>query len=122
MGSFGDPARFLVAAGTVAGCTAAGGLADGLRGGFPLADRGCGAEAAVSPAGAMGAGPVVPPKPDGKVERPYDPHVCKQGRLVGNAFMHLGRRRSIAARYAKGLDSFVAAVQARCISLWLHIS
>ena len=122
MDSFGNPVRFLVTAGAVADCTAAGELTDGLRGGFPLADRGYGTEAVISLAEAMGAGPVIPPKSSRKVKRPYDLNIYKQRYLVENAFMHLKRRRGIATRYAKRLDSFVAAVQARCISLWLYIS
>lgn len=54
-------------------------LMEGLRCGFPLADRGHGAEAVVSPAEAMGAGSVMPPRSSRRVRRPYDRHIYKQG-------------------------------------------
>ena len=39
--------------------------------------------------------------------------------LVENAFLLLKRWRGIAIRYAKNVASFVAAVQIRCIAVWL---
>ncbi|MGD9888160.1 MAG: IS5/IS1182 family transposase, partial [Halothiobacillaceae bacterium] len=36
--------------------------------------------------------------------------------------LHLKRWRGIATRYAKNLSSFVAAIQIRCLVLWLKIS
>ncbi|MCL2658790.1 MAG: IS5/IS1182 family transposase, partial [Betaproteobacteria bacterium] len=39
-----------------------------------------------------------------------------------NAFLHIKQWRGIATRYAKHLDSFLAAVQIRCLTLWLKIS
>ena len=40
---------------------------------------------------------------------------------IENAFLHLKRWRGAATRYAKTLASFAAAVQARCIALWLNV-
>ncbi|MDK2127117.1 IS5/IS1182 family transposase, partial [Chitinimonas sp. DQS-5] len=37
-------------------------------------------------------------------------------------FLKIKRWRGIATRYAKRLKSFVAAVQIRCLALWLEIS
>ncbi|HSI84540.1 MAG TPA: IS5/IS1182 family transposase, partial [Candidatus Methylacidiphilales bacterium] len=42
--------------------------------------------------------------------------------LVENAFLNLKQWRGIATRYAKNASSFLAAVQIRCISLWIPIS
>nr|MCG3461763.1 IS5/IS1182 family transposase [Xenorhabdus bovienii] len=42
--------------------------------------------------------------------------------LVENTFLHLKRWRGIATRYAKNSASFLAAVQIRCLVLWLKIS
>jgi transposase len=36
--------------------------------------------------------------------------------------LHLKRWRGIATRYAKRSDSFLAAVQIRCLVLWAGIS
>ncbi|MDR3792249.1 MAG: IS5/IS1182 family transposase, partial [Terracidiphilus sp.] len=41
---------------------------------------------------------------------------------VENAFRHLKEWRGIATRYAKRSDSFLAAVQIRCLMLWINIS
>ncbi|HLB32876.1 MAG TPA: IS5/IS1182 family transposase, partial [Chthoniobacterales bacterium] len=40
---------------------------------------------------------------------------------VENAFLHLKRWRGIATRYAKNIESFLAAVQIRCIALWAEV-
>ncbi|MBQ3170680.1 MAG: IS5/IS1182 family transposase, partial [Mailhella sp.] len=40
---------------------------------------------------------------------------------VENAFLKMKQWRGIATRYAKRTDSFLAAVQIRCISLWAKI-
>jgi len=50
------------------------------------------------------------------------PIVEKLRHLVENAFLNLKRWRGIATRYAKNLSPFVAAVQIRCLVLWLAIS
>ena len=52
----------------------------------------------------------------------HDKHLYKLRHLVENAFLHLKRWRGIATRYAKNLKSFVAAVQIRCLMMWLKIS
>ena len=46
----------------------------------------------------------------------------KQRRLVENAFEKIKRWRGLATRYCKRAKSFEAAVQVRCLALWLHIS
>ncbi|MBQ3171297.1 MAG: IS5/IS1182 family transposase, partial [Mailhella sp.] len=40
---------------------------------------------------------------------------------VENAFLKMKHWRGIATRYAKRTDSFLAAVQIRCIALWAKI-
>ena len=65
--------------------------------------------------------PVIPPKKNRKAQRNYDKYVYKLRHLVENAFLHLKRWRGIATRYAKRSNSFLAAVQVRCIALWSEI-
>ena len=48
--------------------------------------------------------------------RPYE-----QRHLAENAFERTKRWRGLATRHRKWLSSFIAAVQIRCASLWLHI-
>ena len=65
--------------------------------------------------------PVIPSKKNRKQLREYDEYLYKIRHLVENAFLLLKRWRGIATRYAKNLASFVAAVQIRCIAIWLLI-
>ena len=65
--------------------------------------------------------PVIPSKKNRKQLREYDEYLYKLRHLVENAFLLLKRWRGIATRYAKNLASFVAAVQIRCIAIWLFI-
>jgi hypothetical protein len=41
--------------------------------------------------------------------------------LAENAFLHLKRWRGITTSYAENVASFVAAVQIRCIALWVKV-
>ena len=65
---------------------------------------------------------VIPPRKNRTVQRDYDRHLYKQRHLVENAFFHIKQWRGIATRCAKRLSSFLAAVQIRCLALWLRIS
>jgi len=48
-------------------------------------------------------------------------YLYRMRHVLENAFLHLKRWRGIATRYAKNTDSFVAAVQIRCLVLWANI-
>ena len=87
-----------------------------------IADKGYDSDAIVEQANSLGMKAVIPPRSNRKEKREYDCHLYKQRHLVENAFLHLKRWRGIATRYAKRLDSFIAAVQIRCLTLWLNIS
>ena len=88
-----------------------------------LADKGYDSDAIVAKAEKQGAKAVIPPrKKNRKQLREYDKDIYKLGHLVENAFWHLKWWRGIATRYTKNLSSFVAAVQIRCLTLWLAIS
>jgi transposase len=64
----------------------------------------------------------IPPKKNRTHQRDYDKELYKLRHLVENAFLQLKRWRGIATRYAKNTNSFLAAVQIRCIALWAKIS
>ncbi|WP_337928933.1 transposase [Xenorhabdus sp. PR6a] len=57
-----------------------------------------------------------------KAQRKSDRERYRLRHWVENAFLHLKRWRGIATRYAKKSASFLAAVQIRCLALWLSIS
>jgi len=86
-----------------------------------LADKGYDSDAIVAIAEKQGAKVVIPPRKNRKQPREYDKDIYQLRHLVENAFLHLKRWRGIATRYAKNLASFVAAVQIRCLALWLAI-
>jgi transposase len=115
------PLRVLVTAGTTADCKQAAALIDGFNADFLLADRGYDTNALIEQAAKVGMQAVIPPKRNRKEARYYDKHLYRVRHLVENAFLHLKRWRCIATRYAKTTASFIAAVQIRCIALWLAV-
>ena len=86
-----------------------------------LADKGYDSDMIVAKAEAQGAKAVIPPRKNHKHPRAYDKALYKLRHLVENAFLHLKRWLGIATRYAKNLSSFIAAVQIRCLALWLAV-
>ncbi|EIC27990.1 transposase [Methylomicrobium album BG8] len=117
----GMPLRVVITAGTTADCTQASTLIDGLDAGHLLADRGYDTDAIVDKAAAQQMNVVIPPKKNRIQPRGYDKALYRLRHLVENAFLHLKRWRGIATRYAKNTDSFLAAVQIRCMALWAAI-
>ena len=117
----GMPVRILVTAGPVADCTKANALIDGIFADWLLADRGYDSNEIIGKAISLNMNVVIPPKKNRKYQRDYDRYLYRLRHLVENAFLHLKRWRGIATRYAKNTSSFVAAVQIRCISLWLKV-
>jgi transposase len=87
-----------------------------------LAGKGYDSDAMVWQAGQQGMQAVIPPRKNRKNPRGYDQHLYKCRHLVENAFLHLKRWPGIATRYAKNVASFLAAVQIRCLVLWLVVS
>jgi transposase len=116
------PLRVIITAGTAADCAHAAKLIEGLRAEHLLADKGYDADALVAQAAAQAMQAVIPPRKHRKQPRTYDKALYKLRHLVENAFLHLKRWRAIATRYAKNSASFTAAVQIRCLFLWLSIS
>ena len=115
------PVRFFVTSGTTADCTIAAQLIKGFQAEYLLADRGYDINAIILKAADEGMTPVIPPKKNRKELREYDEYLYKFRHLFESAFLLLKRWRRIAARYAKNAASFVAAVQIRCIAIWLLI-
>ena len=115
------PVRFFVTDATVADCSVAETLIANFQTEYLLADRGYDTDAIIERALLAGMTPVIPPKKNRKVLRDYDKYLYKLRHLVENAFLHLKKWRGIATRYAKNVNSFIAAVQIRCIALWLKI-
>ena len=117
----GMPVRAIVTAGTVHDSKQAIPLIDGISAEWLLADKGYDNNKILEYAIQAGMQVVIPPKKNRKEQRKYDEYLYKLRHLVENAFLHLKRWRGIATRYAKNTDSFAAAVQIRCISLWTKV-
>ena len=115
------PVRFFITSGTTADYSVAARLIEGFQAEYLLADRGYDTDAIILKAVSAGMTPVIPPKKSRKQLREYDKYLYKLRHLVENAFLLLKRWRGIATRYAKNAASFVAAVQIRCIAIWLLI-
>ena len=116
------PVRIVVTDGPRADCTQASRLIEGIDADHLIADKGYDTDAILEQAAAQGMKAVIPPKKSRTIQRPYDEDLYKLRHLIENAFLILKRWRGIATRYAKNSKSFLAAVQIRCIALWLKIS
>ena len=112
----------LITSGTDADCKHASALIDGFSAEHLLADKGYDSDAIVAQARSQGMQAQIPPRKNRIEQRVYDKHIYKLRHLVENAFLHLKRWRGIATRYAKNSRSFLAAVQIRCLVLWMKIS
>ena len=87
-----------------------------------IADKGYDSDAIIKQAEIQGMQAQIPPRKNRKALRDYDEYLYRHRHLVENAFLHVKQWRGIATRYAKNLGSFLAAVQIRCLALWLKIS
>jgi len=94
---------------------------DGISAEWLLADKGYDSNAVIDKAVSQGMSVVIPPRKNRKDQRDYDKYLYRLRHLIENAFLHLKRWRGIATRYAKNTSSFIAAVQIRCIALWLSV-
>ena len=117
----GMPVRVIVTAGTVADCRKAIALIEGIYADYLLADRGYDTNEIIQWAIDHGMIVVIPPKKNRLEQREYDEYLYKVRHLIENTFLKLKQWRGIATRYAKNSDSFLAAVQIRCIMLWANI-
>ena len=115
------PVRMLATAGTVADCTQAEALIDGIGAGYLLADRGYDTNAVLAAARARGMEAVIPPKRNRKVAREYDRALYQARHLVENGFGKLKEWRGVATRYAKNAASYLAICQIRALALWAKI-
>lgn len=116
------PVRVLITAGSVADCTQAGRLIEGLAAEHLIADKGYDSDDIVEQAARHNMQAQIPPRKHRKQQRAYDRHLYKLRHLVENAICHLKEWRGVATRYAKRSTSFLAAVHIRCLMLWIRIS
>ena len=112
--------RIRVTEGVRADCKEACDLIDGISASPLFADKAYDVDSIIDQAMKQGMTIVMPPKKNRKEHRVHDKYLYKFRYLVENAFLNLKRWRGIATRYAKNNPSFLAAVQIRCIDLWVE--
>ena len=120
--SHGMALKAIITKGSEADCKQAVNLIGEMKAQYLLADRGYDANCIIDYAEELNMNIVIPPKKNRIIQRKYDKDLYKIRHIVENAFLHLKRWREIATRYAKNSASFIAAIQIRCLSLWLKIS
>jgi transposase len=116
------PIRIIATKGTTADCSQTEELIADIRAQYLLADKGYDSNKIIKQAIDRGMEPAVTPRKNRKVQRPYDIDLYKLRHIIENTFLRLKDWRGIATRYAKNIKSFIAAVQIRCLMLWLKIS
>lgn len=117
----GMPVRIIITQGTTADCSKACELIEGIDADFLLADKAYDTDEIIDSATEQGVGVVIPPKRNRKHPRDFDRDLYKLRHLVENAFLYIKSWRGIATRYAKNTKSFLAAIQIRCLIMWLNI-
>ena len=115
------PVKIKITAGNVNDSTEACDMLAGIKAKKLLADKGYDTNDIVDFATNSGMEVVIPPKSNRIVQRDYDKETYKKRHLVENMFLFFKRWRGIATRYAKNTKMFLAAVQIRCISIWIGI-
>ena len=112
------PVRLAVTKGTVADCSLALPLIEGIEAEYLLADRAYDTNEIIAAATELGMNPVVPPKSNRKEKRKYDRALYQLRHLVENGFLEFKQWRGIATRYAKRTASYLAACQLRAVMIW----
>ena len=115
------PVNLRVTAGTVADCTQAAALIDGIAAEHLPADRGYDTNRVLAAARERGMTPVIPPKRNRKVAREYDAALYQARHLVANSFGKLKEWHGVATRYAKNAASYLAICQIRALAIWARI-
>jgi transposase len=114
-----EPLDFLVTAGQVADCTPAMPLLGEHKAEAVLADKGYDTDAIVQHIERSGVEPVIPPKANRKVQRPYNKTLYKQRNQIERCFSKLKHFRRFATRFEKNKMNFQAVVALACSVLLL---
>ena len=112
------PVRLAVTGGTVADCTQALPLIEGISAECLLADKAYDTNEIVAAASELGMDPVIPPKSNRREKREYDRALYKLRHLVENGFLEFKQWRGVATRYAKRTASYLAICQLRAVMIW----
>ena len=112
------PVRLAVTEGTVADCSQALALIEGLEAGSLLADKANDTNEIIATIRELGMDPVIPPKSNRRKKRDYDRALYKLRHLVENGFLEFKQWRGVATRYAKRTASSLDICQLRAVMVW----
>ena len=115
------PVRLAVTGGTVADCSLALPLIEGIEAEWLLADKACDTNEIIATARETGMNPVIPPKSNRREKRDYDRARYKLRHLVENGYLEFKQWRGVATRYAKRTASYLAACQLRAVTIWSRL-
>ena len=117
----------MVTEGTVAGCSQALPLIEGIEAECLLAalsqPKGYGTNEIIAAVRELGMDPVIPPKSNRpksnrREGRNYDRAPYKLRHLVENGFLEFKQWRGVATRYAKRAASYLTICQLRAVMVW----
>ena len=115
------PVKVMVTAGTVADCSQALPLIEGIEAECLLADRAYDTNEIITAATELGMNPVIPPKSNRKEKREYDRALYKLRHLVENGFLDFKQWRGVSTRYAKNSLSYLAVCLIRAMAIWTKL-
>lgn len=111
--------RFFITSGATADCTAAARLIEGFQAEYLLADRGYDTDAIILKAVDEGMTPVIPPGKNRNHLREYE-NISTNSAISLRTLSGFSKGGAVLLRCcAKNAASFAAAVQIRCIAIWL---
>ncbi|MCB2264062.1 MAG: IS5 family transposase, partial [Candidatus Thiosymbion ectosymbiont of Robbea hypermnestra] len=118
--ALGNPVRFLLTGGQAAQCQQAEALIAGLAATYVLADKGYDSDQFIAAIEDQGAEPVIPPKKNRTVQRPYDKVIYQERNLVERLFQKLKSFRRIATRYERLARNYLAMLHLASAMIWLN--
>ena len=117
----GMPVNLLITAGTVADCTQAEALIDGIAAEHLPADRSYDTDRALAAARERGMTLVIAPQRNWKVTQEYDEALYQARHLVENGFKRFKAWRGVATRYAKTAAAYLAICRIRALAIWAKV-
>ena len=117
--ALGNPIRLIGSPGQRNDIGFAHDLVDGFNAGATIADKGYDADHLVDRIVQTATTAVIPPKPNRKVQRPYDADLYKERNFIERFFNKLKQFRRVATRYDKLLVNFMGFVKLAAIAIWL---
>ena len=94
-------------------------MIEGFEAGAVIADKGYDADHLADTIVESGAGVVIPPKRNRKVQRSYNKYLHRERNAVERFFCKLKQFRRVATRYDKLLVNFMGFVKLAAIAIWL---